>query len=69
MNIPLSSAFFCVGCDNVVDSAKQCPACGSSMSLVPLSTWLGVTPNEVQPSMGFVHHPERSIESGSRAQA
>jgi predicted RNA-binding protein with PUA domain len=40
MYLPLVKCYWCENCQSVIDSAKTCEGCGSSISIVALSIWM-----------------------------
>ena len=40
MHLPLVKCYWCENCQSVIDSAKTCEGCGSSLSIVALSIWM-----------------------------
>ena len=52
--VPLESAYLCGNCNNVVNNARVCLACGDRTALVNLAGLLNRQPGYIIPTSPFV---------------
>lgn len=40
MHLPLIKCYWCENCQAIIDSAKSCEGCGTTINIVALSIWM-----------------------------